>query len=104
MPESGQQEIELSSRNNNGDNFDAPSSNSVGMKPRGLFFPWPIIAVVLVGTALVFTGSILATYYGKTCPDCPKANLAVECEDYYCQNQNVLQCKSLKKCNFYFQK
>lgn len=96
MPESGQQDMELSNRNNPSGSVEAASSGLVSVKPPGLYFPWPFIAAILVGTAVVFTGSILATYYGKTCPDCSKVDLEIECRNYYCNDQTVIECKTNK--------
>ena len=46
----------------------------------------PYIAVLGVGFALILTGSILATYYGKVCDDC----VTVDCGRLFCQRPNIL--------------
>lgn len=93
MPEN--EDIELPSRNKPQDG-DLESSEAVSAKSTGLYFSLSVIITILIGTALVFTGAILATYYGKTCPNCPATNFEIECGDYYCSNQNVLTSNTLK--------
>lgn len=65
-------------------------SPSNAPKPSGLFISTKILIVIGVVLALVFAGSICATYFGKSCTDCNK-NLNVRCGDYYCENKNILE-------------
>ena len=72
--------------------FDIEQKGAVPIK-KGLFITYTILAVIGVVTALVFAGSIIATYFGKSCPQCENRELAALCGDYYCSNTNIFQGK-----------
>lgn len=56
---------------------------------NGLFIGTKIIILIVIATALIFIGSILATYFGKSCTNCDE-NLSNKCSDLYCSNINIL--------------
>ena len=53
------------------------------------------IILVAVGTAIIFTGSILATYYGK--PTCSKSSELDTniCTDLFCKDSSLLNSNYL---------
>lgn len=63
-------------------------NTNVGVK-SGLFISTKILIVIGILTALIFAGSILATYYGKSCPNCDD-KLSAKCGDLYCLNVNII--------------
>ena len=73
------QDIELKE---SGKDSNVPVSTAAKTIPLTI----PYIAVMGVGFALILTGSILATYYGKVCDEC----VTVDCGRLYCQRPNIL--------------
>ena len=72
-----------------------PSSNASNVAvstSKGVFLTTKILILIGVVTALVFAGSICATYFGKNCKDCDK-ELFSDCNNAYCKNKTLINGK-----------
>ena len=71
--------------------FDVEQKTDASVKTSsGIFITTKVLVAVAIVTALIFAGSIIATYFGKTCTDCNK-NLSSRCNDYFCDNRNIIE-------------
>lgn len=67
----------------------------------GIYCSTKLLILIGIATSLVFTGAILATYFGKSCTNCDK-NLTNKCDDFYCSNVNILDGKIVLKLSYFY--
>lgn len=80
------------------ESFELEPTNVSVQKSRGVFFSVPILIITGIAISLVFTGAILATYFGKQCDDCS----GDKCGSLYCERPNIFLGSPLLPFNYIF--
>lgn len=78
--------------------FEIESNNMSVPKSKGVFLSVPILVATGIAISLVFTGAILATYFGKQCDNCSGDT----CGSLYCERPNIFLGSSLLPFNYIF--
>lgn len=66
---------------------------------KGIVFSKTVLFLIALGFATSIVVCVIATYYGKKCPNCNHNSLKTKCNELFCseQSQNIGKQKILKK-------